>query len=145
MRSVDPYLNFGGNAEEAFTFYRSVFGGELQLARFRDMDTGGVELTEEQLNGVAHVALPMGDSILMGSDVPESMGSVTAGTNFAISLDADSAEEADRVFGALSAGGEVTMPLGAVEWAERFGMCTDRFGVQWMIGFTGDVVFGAPR
>lgn len=73
MKSVDPYLNFNGNTEEVFTFYRSVFGGELQLARFSDMDTGDMELTEEQKNGVAHVALPLGDSTLMGSDVPEAM------------------------------------------------------------------------
>ncbi|NLE82747.1 MAG: VOC family protein [Rhodococcus sp.] len=144
MKSVDPYLNFNGNTEEVFTFYRSVFGGELQLARFSDMDTGDMELTEEQKNGVAHVALPLGDSMLMGSDVPEAMGTVTAGTNFAISIDADSAEEADRVFGGLSEGGEVSMPLGKVEWAERFGMCTYKYGVQWMIGYTGNVVFGAP-
>lgn len=144
MKSVNPYLNFANNAEDAFVFYQSVFGGELQLARFSDMDMGGMELTEEQLRGVAHVALPMGDSILMGSDVPEQMGTLTAGNNFAMSVEADSIDEADRLFGGLSAGGEVSMPLGKVEWAERFGMCTDKYGVQWMIGYTGDVEFGKP-
>lgn len=144
MKSVNPYLNFSNNAEDAFVFYQSVFGGQLQLARFSDMDMGGMDLTEEQLRGVAHVALPMGDSVLMGSDVPEQMGTVTAGTNFALSIEADSADEADRLFGGLSAGGEVSMPLDKVEWAERFGMCTDKYGVQWMIGYTGDVEFGKP-
>lgn len=144
MKSVNPYLNFNGNTEDVFVFYQSVFGGELQLARFSDMDMGSMELTEEQLRGVAHVALRMGDSVLMGSDVPEQMGSVEAGNNFAMSIEADSVDEADRLFGGLSAGGEVSMPLGKVEWAERFGMCTDKYGVQWMIGYTGDVEFGKP-
>lgn len=144
MQSVNPYLNFNGNAEEVFTFYQSVFGGELMLSRFSDMDTGDMELTDEQRNGVAHVALPLGDSMLMGSDVPEQMGAVSTGTNFLLSVEADSADEADRLFGGLSADGEVTMPLDKVEWAERFGMCTDKFGIQWMVGYTGDVEFGTP-
>ncbi|HEY9311693.1 VOC family protein [Williamsia sp.] len=142
MKSVNPYLNFNGNTEEVFTFYQSVFGGELQLARFSDMDTGDMNMTEEQLRGVAHVSLPLGDSVLMGSDVPEQMGTITAGSNFVVSVEADSATEADQLFDGLSGSGEVTMPLGKVEWAERFGMCTDKYGIQWMVGYTGDVQFG---
>ena len=144
MKSANPYLNFNGNTEEVFTFYQSVFGGELMLTRFSDMDPGDMEMTEEQKNGVAHVALPLGDSVLMGSDVPEQMGTVTAGTNFIVSVEADSADEADRLFDGLSAGGEVSMPLDKVEWAERFGMCTDKYGIGWMVGYTGDVEFGTP-
>lgn len=144
MKSVNPYLNFNGNTEEVFTFYQSVFGGELQLARFSDMDTGDMDLSEEQQNGVAHVALPLGDSLLMGSDVPEQMGTISAGTNFAVSVEVDSADEARRVFGGLAESGEVTMPPDKVEWAELFGMCTDKYGIQWMIGYTGDVEFGKP-
>lgn len=144
MKSANPYLNFNGNTEEVFTFYQSVFGGELMLARFSDMDTGDMELREDQKDGVAHVALPLGDSVLMGSDVPEQMGTVSVGTNFLVSVEADSADEADRLFGGLSAGGEVTMPLDKVEWAERFGMCIDKYGIGWMVGYTGDVEFGNP-
>ncbi|MFD4369960.1 VOC family protein [Rhodococcus sp. NPDC058521] len=142
MKSANPYLNFNGNAEDAFTLYQSVFGGELMMVRFSDMDTGDVELTDEQKNGVAHVALPLGDSILMGSDVPPEMGGpVTMGDSFVVSLETDSVEETDRLFNGLSDGGQETMPLGKVEWAERFGMVTDKFGVQWMVGYTGNVDF----
>ncbi|WP_020107608.1 VOC family protein [Nocardia sp. 348MFTsu5.1] len=144
MRSVNPYLNFNGNTEEVFTFYQSVFGGELQLVRFSDLDSGDMGLTAEQQNGVAHIALPLGDSVLMGSDVPEQMGTISAGTNFAVSVEVDSADEARQVFGGLSESGEVTMAPDKVEWAELFGMCTDKYGIQWMIGYTGDVEFGQP-
>jgi PhnB protein len=142
MKSADPYLNFAGNAEEAFNFYRSVFGGDFaMLARFGDYGDGmGVPESERQK--VAHVALPLGNSMLMASDVagPQSE-SLKIGNNVYISLTSDNAEEAERVFNSLARGGSTEMPLQQTEWAEKYGICTDKFGIQWMMSYTGNVQF----
>jgi PhnB protein len=142
MKSANPYLNFSGNTEEAFDFYRSVFGGEfLTVFRFRDFgDNNPMGVPENELDKIAHVALPIGDSMLMATDLLESWPrGLTVGNNFYISLEAETGEEADRVFNALSAGGEVEMALQKTEWAEKYGTCADRFGVQWMMSYTGSV------
>ncbi len=147
MQSVHPYLNFKGNAEEAFEFYRSVFGGELLgVVRFREFGDNPMGASESDLNKVAHIALPIAEGTnLMGSDVvgPDAEGLVV-GTNSFIYLEADSAEEADRVFAGLSDGGRVEMPLASTQWAEKYGICVDRFGIQWMVSFTGSVQFQMP-
>lgn len=138
MKSVNPYLSFNGNTEEAFRFYQSVFGGELQIFRFRDMaDTMGA--SEEHLDKIANVGLPLGGgSMLMGDDGAAVMGQpLTVGNNVSINLEAESAEEAERLFHGLAAGGQTTMPLEETEWAEKFGMLTDKFGVQWSVNYTG--------
>lgn len=138
MKTVNPYLNFNGNTEEAFEFYRSVFGGKFPvIVRFKDLDDGSVP--EEDRNRIAHIALPLGqDHMLMGTDVLESRGQrLQVGNNFSITISAESAEEAANLFDALSDGGRVEMPLEETEWAERFGHCVDRFGIQWMIDYTG--------
>lgn len=138
MKSINPYINFEGNAEEAFTFYQSVFGGELQLVRFKDMgDIMGV--TGENLEKVAHASLPIGgNTILMGDDGGAVMAeTLTRGNGFSIILEAESIEEAERLFNALSDGGKIKMPLAEVEWAERFGTFTDKFGIRWMVNYTG--------
>jgi PhnB protein len=145
MKSVNPYLNFPGNTEEAFDFYKSVFGGEFAMvARFRDLgaDAG---IAEKDLDKIMHISLPLGEhTVLMATDAVASMGqSLTVGNNFSISLETGSAVEAEKLFGALSDGGSVSMPLGKTEWAELFGACTDRFGVQWMLNYTGEVRFAA--
>ncbi|MCB0155776.1 MAG: VOC family protein [Anaerolineae bacterium] len=141
MKAVNPYLNFSDNCETAFEFYKSVFGGEfLTVMRFKDvpaevMDEGH-QMPDSEAEKIMHIALPLGqESILMGSDVPEAMGTITTGDNFAISLSADSEAEATTLFNKLSAGGQVTMPLDKAFWGDYFGMCTDKFGVQWMIGY----------
>jgi PhnB protein len=142
MKNVNPYLNFPGNTEEAFGFYRSVFGGEFPMVlRFRDF---GPEMDGPDGDKLAHIALPLGHgSMLMGTDALESHGrTLTMGNNFSISLEAETSGEAERLFGALSAGGRTDMPLGRTEWAELYGMCTDRYGVQWMVNFPGSVRFG---
>lgn len=139
MKSVNPYLNFNGNTEEVFKFYQSVFGGELDIVRFKDMaDTMGA--TGDDLEKVAHVALPIGGgTLLMGDDGPAVMGQpLTVGDNFSINLETDSAEEAEKVFNKLSAGGEITMPLEKTEWAEKFGMLTDKYGIAWSVNYTGE-------
>lgn len=144
VTAVNPYLNFDGNAEEAFRFYRSVFGGEYAVVvRIRDMGGGPPGTPEAELDRIAHIALPFGkDNMLMASDILPSMGHrLTVGNNFYITLAPDSGEEAERLFGALSAGGRVEMPLQPTAWAEKYGVCADRFGVQWMVTYTGSVQF----
>jgi PhnB protein len=148
MKAVNPYLNFNGNAEEAFTFYKSVFGGDFAvLVRFRDMGGGPPGAPRHELDRIAHVALPLGvDDMLMASDVLPSQGQgVTVGTNFYLTLAPETGEEAERVFKALSAGGRVEMGMQQTEWAEKFGTCADRFGVQWMVSYTGSVQFGSGQ
>ncbi|MGH7458651.1 MAG: VOC family protein [Longimicrobiaceae bacterium] len=141
MKAVNPYLNFDGNAEEAFNFYKSVFGGEfLAVIRFRDFGNNPMDVPEEDRNKVAHIALPLKeDTLLMGSDVLQSMKhSHKVGNNSYINLETESAEEAERLFNALSPGGQIEMPLQKTEWAEKFGMYGDKFGVQWMVNYSGN-------
>lgn len=144
MQAVNPYLNFKGNTEEAFRHYRSVFGGDFaMLVRFKDFgDAMGVPASDA--DRIAHIALPLGNgAMLMGTDVVGSRGdSLTVGNNFYVMLNPDSSEETVRLFGGLAAGGRVEMPLQRTEWAEQYGSCVDRFGVQWMISYAGNVRFG---
>lgn len=144
MQAANPYLNFPGNTEEAFNFYRSVFGGEFAMVvRFKDM--GGMGVPEPEQDKLAHISLPLGrDGVLMGTDAVGSQAdSLTVGNNFYITLTAETAAEAERLFEGLSAGGRIEMPLQKTEWAEQYGACVDRFGVQWMVSYTGDVRFGS--
>ena len=141
MKNANPYLNFDGNAREAFDHYRSVFGGEFVTAMtFREFGGEQMGLGGAMLDRIAHIALPLGSSLLMASDVTRP-GDFKLGTNAYVAVEADSADEVDRVFAGLADGGSVGMPLQTVEWAEKFGICTDRFGVQWMVSHTGAVKF----
>lgn len=135
--NLNPYLLFNGNAAQAFTFYQSVFGGDLTLIRFSEMGDASA-LPEEAKNLVAHAALPLRGTahLLMASDCPPGQTVDTANPPYAVSVDLDNPEEAERIFRALSEDGTVTMPLGKTEWAEVFGMVTDKFAVPWMVGFT---------
>ncbi len=134
MKAVNPYLNFNGNTEEAFNFYKSVFGGEF-ISVMRFGDTPGCEsMPEAEKNGIMHIALQMGSNILMGTDVPKSM-EVSFGTNQSICIDTESREETDRFFNALADGGKVAMPLQDMFWGDYYGMLTDKFGIQWMLSF----------
>lgn len=144
MKSVNPYLNFKGNAEQAFDYYKTVFGGEfMMVVRFRDFGGNGMGVAEKDLDKIAHIALPLGsDHVLMATDCVGSMGKTfNAGNNYYITIEADSDEEAGRLFNALSNGGNVEMPLQRTEWAEKYGVCADRFGVQWMVSYTGEARF----
>jgi PhnB protein len=138
MSKVSTYLNFTRNTEEAFNFYKSVFGGEFQggLMRFKDMpvDPSQPELKEEDKDLVMHVALPIMDGyLLMGTDAPESMGfNVKFGNNVYINLQPDTRLETDKLFAALSEGGKVEMAMQDMFWGDYFGSLTDKFGVQWM-------------
>jgi len=146
MKFANPYLNFPGNTEEAFQYYKSVFGGEFPLiVRFKDFADNPMGVPEADRDKIAHIALALGDSMLMGTDALESLGhQVNMGNNFYITLETDSGDEADRLFEALSGGG-VEMPLQQTEWAEKYGVCKDKFGVQWMVSYTGSVRFPVEK
>jgi PhnB protein len=137
MATINPYLSFMGNTEEAFNFYKSVFGGEFTgIQRFKDIPDGDKMSAEDQ-EKIMHVALPIGGgNVLMGTDTLESMGhSLTVGTNISLSISADSKEEAEQIFNGLSEGGKVEMPLADAFWGAYFGMFADKFGVQWMVNY----------
>jgi PhnB protein len=137
MATINPYINFNGNAEEAFDFYKSVFGGEFtRVARFKDMASPEFQVAENEANKIMHIALPIGKNILMGNDVPESMGRTNENENRSkISINCESKEEADRVFNGLSVGGSVEYPMGDSPWGSYFGMFRDRYGIEWMVDF----------
>jgi PhnB protein len=140
MASVNVYLNFYGNCEEAFTFYKSIFGGEYPyIGRFKDMppQEGMPAMPEEMGNRIMHVSLPISkETMIMGSDTGgEWAANYKQGNNFAISINASSKEEADRLFNGLSQGGQVTMPLNNTFWGDYFGMFTDKFGINWMMSY----------
>lgn len=137
MKTVNPYLNFPGNTEEAFTFYKSVFGGEFTaLQRFNETPMAK-DFSAEDGAKIMHVRLPLGNGIdLMATDALESMGQkMVAGNNFSISLQVESKEEADKLFNGLSEGGKIEMPIADAFWGSYFGAFTDKFGIQWMVNY----------
>ncbi len=137
MALINPHINFNGNAEEAFTFYKSVFGGEFaMIMRLKDLEGPEFPVAENDANKIMHIALPIGKNVLMGNDIPESMGRVNENENRSkISISAESKEEADKLFNGLSAGGEIEMPIGDSPWGSYFGMFRDKFGIEWMVDF----------
>lgn len=138
MAQINPYIHFNGNAEEAFTFYKSVFGGEFaMISRFKDMSFLGITEDDKEANKIMHIALPIGKhNVLMGSDTPESLGKHNENENRSkISISAESKEEADRLFNGLSAGGQIEMPISDSPWGSYFGMLRDKFGFEWMVDF----------
>ena len=143
MARTSTYLNFSRNTEEAFIFYKSIFGGEFSgggIARFSSVPQadGMPPIPESDKNLVMHIELPiLGGHILMGTDAPESMGfTLNKGNNVHISLEPDTKEETKKLFDALSAGGKITMELQDMFWGAYYGSCTDKFGVQWMLNYT---------
>ena len=137
MALINPHINFNGNAEEAFNFYKSVFGGEFaMIKRFKDISSPEYPVAEKEANKIMHIALPIGKNVLMANDVPESMGPVNENENRSkISISAESREEADKLFNGLSAGGKVEMPIGESPWGSYFWMFRDKFGIEWMVDF----------
>ena len=137
MVQINPHINFNGNAEEAFTFYKSVFGGAFaKIMRFKDLVNPGFELSEKEANKIMHIALPIGKNILMANDVPEIMGRTNENENRSkISISAGSKEEADKLFNGLSAGGQIEAPIGDSPWGSYFGMFRDKYGIEWMVDF----------
>lgn len=142
MTTVNIYINFNGNCEKAFNFYRSVFGGEfLFVGRFKDIPPEqNPGFSAEEGERIMHIALPVGgETMLMGSDSEgEWAKELIPGNNFSVSVSTDSKAEADRLFQGLSEGGKVTMPMSGTFWGDYFGTFTDKFGINWMIGFPED-------
>lgn len=139
MALINPYIHFNGNAEEAFTFYKSVFGGEFaRMMRYKELSSPEFPVAESDGNRLMHIALPIGKSTsLLGSDVLEVMGHVTENDNRnTISISAETRAEADKLFSGLSAGGKVEMPINDGPLGSYFGMFADKYGIQWMIDFT---------
>ena len=138
MAKLNVYLNFAGNCEEAFKFYRTVFGGEFtSVVRFKDMPMQGVKIPKEDENKIMHISLPIGrNDFLMASDSLESLGQkLNRGNNVYLSVHPESKEEAGKIFNGLSAGGVTEMPLANQMWGDYYGSCRDKFGVMWMVNY----------
>lgn len=138
MAQLNPYIHFNGNAEDAFVFYKSVFGGDFAMVtRFKELASPEYPVSENEADKIMHIALPIGkSSVLMGSDTPEFMGKHNENeTRSKISVSAESKEEADKLFNGLSEGGNVEMPIAESPWGSYFGMLRDKFGIEWMIDF----------
>lgn len=137
MALINPYLNYNGNAEEAFNFYKSVFGGEFaKIMRFKDFPNPEFPISENEADKIMHIALPIGKNVLMANDVPEFMGKTNENENRSkISISAASKEEADKLFNGLSAGGQIEMPIADSPWGSYFGMFRDKYGIEWMVDF----------
>ena len=141
MAFINPYLNYNGNAEEAFNFYRSVFGGEFErVVRFKDLPNTEAFYAEHEANKLMHISLPIGNNLLMANDVPESMGETNENENRSkISINTESREEADKLFNGLSAGGQIEVPISDSPWGSYFGMFRDKYGIEWMVDFNPSV------
>ncbi len=137
MPQINPHINFNGNAEEAFNFYKSVFGGEFaKIMRFKDLANDDFPVSEKEANKIMHIALPIGKNILMANDVPEILGRTNENENRSkIAISAESKEEADKLFNGLSAGGQIEMPIADSPWGSYFGMFRDKYGIEWMVDF----------
>ncbi len=141
MATIHPHINFNGNAEEAFGFYQSVFGGSFsKIIRFKDLASAGLPIDEKEEHKVMHIALPIGKSHeLIGNDVPNFLGTVNERENRSkISVRAESKEEANHIFCGLSAGGEVEMPIADSPWGSYFGMFRDKYGIEWIVEYVPD-------
>jgi len=137
MATINPYINFNGNAEEAFNFYKSIFGGEFQtFIRFKDLESPEFPVAENEADKIMRITLPIGGNTLVANDVPEVLGRVNENENRSkISVKVDSREEADRIFNGLSAGGTVEMSTGDSPWGTYFGMFRDKYGIEWTVEF----------
>jgi PhnB protein len=137
MATINPHINFNGNAEEAFTFYKSVFGGEFEkIIRFKDLSSPEFPVAEKEANKIMHITLPIGKNALMANDVPEIMGRTNENENRSkIFINAESREEADKLYNGLSKGGEIEGPIGDSPWGSYFGCFRDKYGIEWMIDY----------
>jgi PhnB protein len=138
MAQINPHINFNGNAEEAFIFYKSVFGGEFtKIIRFKDLASSEFPVAKKEENKIMHITLPIGKgSMLMANDVPEIMGKTNENENRSkIVITAESKEEADKLFNGLSAGGQIEGPIGDSPWGSYFGCFRDKYGIEWIVEF----------
>ncbi len=137
MASINPHINFNGNAEEAFEFYKSVFGGEFaNIVRFKDLASDEFQVAVHEADKIMHIALPIGNGMLMANDVPEILGRTNENEHRSkIVIGAVSKEEADKLFNGLSVGGQIEMPISDSPWGSYFGMFRDKYGIEWMVDF----------
>jgi PhnB protein len=137
MPTINPYINFNGNAEEAFNFYKSVFGGEFEtIIRFKDLKSAEFPVPENEANKIMRITLPIGGNTLIANDVPESIGPVNEQENRSkISVSTESRAEADKIFAVLTPGGTIEMPLGDSPWGTYFGMFRDKYGIEWTVEY----------
>ncbi len=137
MALINPHINFNGNAEEAFTFYKSVFGGEFaKIIRFKELSSPEFPVAESEANKIMHIALPIGKNFLMANDVPEILGKTNENENRSkIVIHAESKEEADKLFNGLSVGGQIEGPIGDSPWGSYFGCFRDKYGIEWIVEF----------
>lgn len=138
MRAINPWINFNGNAGEAFSFYKSVFGGDFtKIIRFGDLSSDEFQVAESEANKIMYIALPIGKhNVLIANDVPDFLGRVSESENRSkIAVSTESREEADKIFNGLSAGGEVEGPIGEGPWGTYAGMFRDKYGIEWIVEF----------
>ncbi len=137
MATINPYINFNGDAEEAFSFYKSVFGGEFQtVVRFKDLESAEFPVPEAEADKIMRITLPVGSNTLIANDVPTALGPVSESENRSkISVSAQSLEEAEKIFNGLTVGAEVEMPLIDSPWGTVFAMFRDKYGIEWTIEF----------
>jgi PhnB protein len=137
MTTINPYINFNGNAEEALNFYKSVFGGEFEtIVRYEDLKKSGFPVPENEENKILRITLPIGENILIANDVPESLGPVNEQENRSkIAVSAESRTEADRIFTGLTVDGAIEMPMGDSPWGTYFGMFRDKYGIEWTVEY----------
>lgn len=138
MNAINPWINFNGNAEEAFNFYKSVFGGEFsKIVRFKDLASDEFPVSENEANKIMYISLPIGkNNVLIANDVPEIIGRTNENENRSkIAVSAESRAEADKVFNGLSAGGDVEGPIGESPWGSYAGMFRDKYGIEWIVEF----------
>lgn len=140
MATINPYINFNGNAEEAFTFYKSVFGGEFQsVVRFKDLEGPEFPVAAEDADKIMRIVLPIGGNTLIANDVPASLGPVNENENRSkIAVSAENREEAEKIFNGLSVGGTVEMPLNESPWGTQFAMFRDKYGIEWTVETSAD-------
>lgn len=141
MRAINPWINFNGNAEEAFTFYKSVFGGEFtKIIRFKDLSSPEFQVAEDEANKIMYIGLPLGkNNVLIANDVPGFLGRISENENRSkIYVNAECREEADKIFNGLSAGGEVEGPIDDSPWGTYAGMFRDKYGIEWIVEFAPD-------
>ena len=137
MATINPYINFNGNAEEAFNFYKSVFGGEFgSIVRFKDLESPEFPIAEKDANKIMRIVLPIGKNTLIANDVPESLGPVNENENRSkIAISAETKEEADNLFKGLSEGGAIEMPMAKSPWGTSFAVFRDKYGIEWTVEF----------
>lgn len=137
MANINPYLNYNGNAEEAFNFYKSVFGGEFErIIRFKDLPNTEVQTADNEANKIMYISLPIGNNLLMANDVPESMGKTNENENRSkIYIKAETREEADNIYNGLSEDGQIEVPISDSPWGTYFGMFRDKYGIEWMVDY----------